>query len=71
MTYSQIQFAKSTHESVAKTIRYAGYSAKCVKNILCAQPYQVNVKCTAEEAKELQVMMCRLFKNDTINVVEA
>jgi len=71
MTYSQLQFAKQTHETAAKTIRYAGYKAQCVKNTACAQPYQVNVKCSADEAKELQILMCQLLKNDTINVVNA
>ena len=71
MTHFELETAKQNHEVAAKTIRYAGYSAKCVRNAACAQPYQVNVKCTADEAKELQLLMCKLLKNDTINVVEA
>lgn len=71
MTYFQLESAKATHQLAAKTIRYAGYKAQCVKNTACEQPYQVNVKCTTEEAKELQLLMCKLLKNDTINIVEA
>ena len=64
-----IQNAKSNHELAAKQLRYAGFSAKCVMNKACEQPYQVNVKCSADEAKELQVLMCQLLRNDTINIV--
>lgn len=69
MDYAQINRAMKNHQTAAKVIRTAGYDAKCVKNTLCAQPYQVNVKCTVEEAKQIQVMMCQMLKDDTINIV--
>lgn len=71
MKYEALQTAKSRHELAAKIIRYAGYKAICVKNEDCKQPYQVNVfGISSETAKELQVLICRLLKDDTLNIVE-
>ena len=72
MTYATLQTAKKRHELAAQTLRYSGYKAKCVKNNLCEQPYQVNVEgINGETAKELQVLICQLLKDSTLNVVEA
>lgn len=69
MNFAQITSAMKNHQTAAQIIRYAGFSAKCVKNTECEQPYQVNVKCTSEEAKQLQIQMCKMLKDDTINIV--
>ena len=72
MKYAALQTAKKRHELGAQTLRYAGYKAKCIKNELCEQPYQVNVAgISSEEAKELQLLICKMLKDDTLNVVEA
>lgn len=72
MTYAELQTAKTRHELAAKTLRYAGYKAECVKNEVCNQPYQVNVNgINAETENELQMLICRLLKDDTLNVVQA
>jgi len=72
ITYAELQTAKKRHELAAQTLRYAGYKAQCCKNEGCVQPYQVNVKgIDSDKAKELQVLVCRLLKDDTLNVIEA
>ncbi len=70
MTHQQIESARVAHELAAEIIAFGGYSAKCVKNELCEQPHQVNVKCDSDKAKELQILVCKLLKDDTLNVVE-
>lgn len=72
ITYAELQTAKKRHELAAQTLRYAGYKAQCCKNEDCAQPYQVNVKgIDPNTAKELQVLICDLLKDSTLNIVEA
>jgi hypothetical protein len=72
ITYAELQTAKKRHELAAQTLRYAGYKAQCCKNEACAQPYQVNVKgIDSNTAKELQVLVCGLLKDETLNVTEA
>ena len=71
MTYAELTAAKSAHETAAKIIRYAGFKARCIKNTACEQPYQVNVSASVDECKDLQVQICKLLKNDTINIVAA
>ena len=72
ITYAELQTAKKRHELAAQPLRYAGYKAQCCKNDACVQPYQVNVRgISSDTAKELQVLVCGLLKDETLNVVEA
>ena len=70
MKIAQLTQAKSAHEAAAKMIRYAGYSAKCVKNSACEQPYQVDTKASVEDCKELQTMLENMLKYP-VNVVSS
>lgn len=70
MTYAQLTFAQKAHQQAARTLRYAGFAATCVKTAE-VQPYQVNVKnIDTATAKQLQEQMCTLLKSDIINIVE-
>ena len=70
MNYKPTTPAHSNHLAAARILKYAGFNAKLVKNPLCEQQYQVDVKCTSDQAKELQLLVCQLLKDDTINIVE-
>ena len=71
MTYATLQTSKIRDELAAKTLRYSGYNAKCIRIEGGEQPYQVNVSgITSTEAKELQLSICSLLKDSTINIVE-
>lgn len=63
---------RAIHEKVAKTLRCANFNARlCTNNEMPHQPFEVRVKnITSDVAKELQQMMCDIFKNDLINVIE-
>jgi hypothetical protein len=61
---------KVLHQTVAKTLRYSNYKAKCVFNGLMEQPYEVVVKgISREEANELQQRFCDIFKDSRINII--
>lgn len=63
---------KTKHQTAAKTLRYAGYKAKCIFNGLMEQPYEIQVKgISSDEAKELQLRFCAMLKDDRINIIEA
>lgn len=69
MSFSELSFAKAKHEIAAKTLRYAGYSAKCFKNKdFDHQPYEVRLKGSVEQVKELQPMLENLLRYP-INIV--
>jgi len=70
MTYAQLTNAKSAHELAAKLIRKSGLDARCIKNKLCEQPYQVNVKADVDTCKWLQVMLEDVTKYP-VNIVSA
>ena len=54
---------KAIHQTVAKTLRFSNYNAKCVFNGLMEQPYEVIVKgISREEANQLQQMFCEMLK---------
>lgn len=62
--------AQTTHESVAKTLRYCGYSAKCVNNTSEAQPYEVHIKgIEREELNSVTDMIWNMHKDFTINII--
>lgn len=69
MTYAAITTAMKDHQAAAKIIRYAGFKATCVNNAACDQPWQVNAKCTVEEAGQMQEMISNMFKGRPINIV--
>ena len=61
---------KTQHQLAAKTLRYAGYKAKCIFNGLMEQPYEVHVKGISDnECKELQLILCSMIKDDRINII--
>jgi hypothetical protein len=61
---------KAQHQLAAKTLRYAGYKAKCIFNGLMEQPYEVHVKGISDnECKELQLILCSMIKDDRINII--
>ena len=61
---------KAKHQTVAKTLRYAGYKARCIFNALMEQPYEVHVKgISNDECKELQLRFCAMLKDDRINII--
>ena len=63
--------SQSTHKLVAKTLRYSGYKATCVKNNnFDFNNYEVIVKgINSNEAKELQQRFFSIFKNSMINII--
>lgn len=69
MTYAQLTTAMKDHQLAAKLLRYAGVSAKCVKNEICTQPYQVNAKCTKEQAGQMQEMISSMVNGRQINII--
>jgi hypothetical protein len=69
MTFAQLSTAKAKHEVAAKTARYCGYNAKCVKNTNEVQPYEVVVVgVSVDQCKGLQVSLENLLKYP-VNVV--
>lgn len=63
--------AKNTKKA-AQTLRYAGFQALCVINNAFEQSYEIRVfGIDAPTAKELQVKMCEMFRDDRINVINA
>jgi len=62
---------QKTHKLVAKTLRYSGYNATCVRNeSFDFNNYEVSVKgINTDEAKELQQMFSSMLKNSMINVI--
>lgn len=70
MTYAQLTNAKSAHELAAKLIRKSGLNARCIKNTLCEQPYEVRVKADVDTCKELQGMLENITRYP-VNIVAA
>ena len=64
---------ETNHKVVAKTLRYAGYKAKAVKNNnMPHQPWEVKVlNITIEEQKELITSFIQMTKNELLNIVIA
>ena len=63
--------SQSTHKLVAKTLRYSGYKATCVRNEnFDFNNYEVIVKgIDNNQAKELQQMFSLMLKNSMINII--
>jgi diphthamide synthase subunit DPH2 len=61
----------TAHKLVAKTLRYSGYKATCVKNDnFDFNNYEVIVKNISEnELKELYSIVFRMFNNTMINLI--
>jgi hypothetical protein len=62
--------SQTTHKLVAKTLRYSGYKATCVRNTnFDFNNYEVVVNgVDATQAKELQQMFSSMLKNSMINI---
>ena len=60
-----------THTRVAKTLRYSGYNATCVRNNnFDSNEYEVKIKGISEvELKELYNVVFGLFNNTMINLI--
>lgn len=66
----KLNVMKAIHQTVAKTLRYSNYNAKCVFNGTMEQPYEVIVKgITRQEANKLQQMFCEMLKDSRINII--
>ena len=63
--------SQTTHKLVAKTLRYSGYKATCVRNEnFDFNNYEVIVKgIDSNEAKELQQRFFSMLKNSMINII--
>ena len=63
--------SQSTHKLVAKTLRFSGYKATCVRNeSFDFNNYEVLVNgINTYEAKELQQMFASMLKNSMINII--
>lgn len=63
--------SQTTHKLVAKTLRYSGYKATCVRNEnFDFNNYEVIVKgIDSNEAKELQQRFSSMLKNSMINII--
>jgi len=63
--------SQRTHKLVAKTLRYSGYKATCVRNEnFDFNNYEVLVKgINTDEAKELQQTFSSMLKKSMINVI--
>jgi len=61
-----------THKRVAKTLRYSGYKATCVRNNdFDFNEYEVKIKDISEaELKELYNIVFSLFNNTMINLIK-
>jgi len=62
--------SQTTHKLVAKTLRYSGYKATCVRNEnFNFNNYEVIVKgINNDEAKQLQQMFALMLNNSMINI---
>jgi hypothetical protein len=61
---------KKVHKTIAKTLRYSNYKARCVFNGLMEQPYEIIVKgISRDEANNLQQIFCELYKDSRINII--
>lgn len=63
--------SQATHKQVAKTLRYSGYKATCVRNNnFESNEYEVKIKGINEtELKELYNVVFSLFNNTMINLI--
>lgn len=63
--------SQTTHKLVAKTLRYSGYKATCVRNEnFNFNNYEVIVKgINNNEAKQLQQMFSSILNNSMINII--
>jgi hypothetical protein len=63
--------SQTTHKLVAKTLRYSGYKATCVRNEnFNFNNYEVIVKgINNDEAKQLQQMFSSILNNSMINII--
>lgn len=63
--------SQTTHKLVAKTLRYSGYKATCVRNEnFNFNNYEVIVKgINNDEVKELQQMFSSMLNNSMINII--
>ena len=64
--------SQTTHNKVARTLRYSGYKATCVRNNnFYANEYEVKIEGISEvELKELYNVVFSLFNNTMINLVQ-
>jgi hypothetical protein len=62
--------SQTTHKLVAKTLRYSGYKATCVRNEnFNFNNYEVIVKdINNDEVKQLQQMFALMLNNSMINI---
>jgi hypothetical protein len=63
--------SQTTHKLVAKTLRYSGYKATCVRNEnFNFNNYEVIVKgINNDEVKQLQQMFSSMLNNSMINII--
>ena len=63
--------SQSTHKLVAKTLRFSGYKATCVRNEkFDFNNYEVLVNgINTNEAKKLQQIFSSMLKNSMINII--
>ena len=63
--------SQTTHKLVAKTLRYSGYKATCVRNEnFNFNNYEVIVKgINNDEVKQLQQMFFSMLNNSMINII--
>lgn len=63
--------SQTTHKLVAKTLRYSGYKATCVRNEnFNFNNYEVIVKgINNDEVKQLQEMFSSMLNNSMINII--
>lgn len=63
--------SQTTHKLVAKTLRYSGYKATCVRNAnFDFNNYEVIINgVDVKQAKELQQMFSSMLKNSMINII--
>jgi hypothetical protein len=63
--------SQTTHKLVAKTLRYSGYKATCVRNKnFNFNNYEVIVKgINNDEVKQLQQMFSSMLNNSMINII--
>ena len=60
------------HKSVAQTLRYAGYNAKCIFNISEPQPFEVHVKNVSNaELNTILDLIWKMYKDTRINIIAA